>query len=79
MRKLIAGVSCTRVEDGSMVLVVFLALWRDLGLVKGKGAHHHSVLREALSHLMGWQPEKIRGNITRSGSLGGLDEWKDSF
>ena len=43
-------------EDGGAILVVFLALWRNLGLVKGEGAHHHSVLREALSQLLGRQP-----------------------
>ena len=43
-------------EDGGTVLVIFLALWRNLGLVKGEGARHHSVLREALSHSLGWQP-----------------------
>ena len=53
-------------EDGGAILVVFLALWRNLGLVKGEGAHHHSVLREALSQFAGaatrtntWEYHKI--------------------
>ena len=51
-------------EDGDAILVVFLALWRNLGLVKGDGAHHHGVLSEALSQLLGRQPGKTCGNIT---------------
>ena len=27
------------------------------------GAHHRGVLRDALSHLLGWRPRKRRGNV----------------
>ena len=66
-------------ENEGMLLFVFLALWRKLGFVKGEVVHHHSVLREALSHLLGSQQGKIRGNITKSRDLEGLNESKDSL
>ena len=62
------------------ILVVLLALWRKLGVVKGEvAARHHHVLRDALSHLLVGRPGKMHGNITRSRNLGGLDGSKNSF
>ena len=45
---------------------------KTLGSVKVDGAHHRSVLKDALSHLLGWHPSKRRGNITV------LDEFQGS-
>ena len=70
---LIPGVSfsCRRETN----LVVLLALWRKLGVVKEEvAARHHRVLRDALSDLLVGRPGRIHGSITRSRNLGALDE-----
>ena len=78
MGMLIPGVSFS--HRRGTTLVVLLALWRKLGVVKVKvAARHHRVLRDALSRLLVGRPSKIHANITRSRDAGGLDGSQDIF
>lgn len=52
---------------------------KTLGSVKVDGAHHRSVLRDALSHLLGWHPRKRHANLNILETLRVLDEYQGSL